>query len=137
MAVVRPATLDDLEDILDIATLFNDKYVGEPLNPDKARTSLRHFIEEGVVLCATNGAIVGMSYEDPFRDQTILLEIGWYAEGQGKTGLALLRQFIRRGRELGVDKITLSTLAESDPRVGELLMRMGFTLCERSYTLTL
>ena len=131
------STEDDLEDIIDIATVFNDKYGDMPLNPDKARTSLRHFIQEGVVFNTPLGAIVGIILEDPFRDVTTLLEIGWYAEAQGRSGLALLKAFIEEGRNQGVDSIVLSTLTQSDPRVNTLLERMGFKETETAFTLTL
>jgi len=132
---VKRAEAEDLEHILDIAHVFNDKYMDVPLNPDKARTSLRQLIEDGVVFCADTGAIVGAVYEDPFRDRTLLLEIGWYAEDRSMTGVALLHKFIQAGRELKVDAVVMSTLSTSSERTTSLLNRMGFSTTEHTHTL--
>lgn len=135
--MVHRATVDDAEHILDIATVFNDDYCSTALNPAKALTSLKLLIEEGVVFTADTGAIVGQVYEDPFRDRTLLLEIGWYAEDSGTLGLRLLRKFIAEGRKLEVDAIVMSVLDTSSPRTGTLLERLGFTQTEQAYTLEL
>jgi hypothetical protein len=137
MDVVRRAAIGDLDAIVDIATVFNNEYVDQPLNPDKARTSLVHLIEDGVVFVTDTGAIVGAIYDDPFRDRTLLLEIGWYAEDNSRSGLRLLRKFIAEGRKLKVDAIVMSTLSTSSPRTRTLLSRLGFQTTEHTHTLEL
>ena len=136
MAVAR-ATADDVQHIYNIASVFNTEHIDTPLNPDKAYTALSQLVEDGLVFYTDKGAIVGNLYEDPFRDQLILLEIGWYAEEKSSDGLRLLNAFIQEAKRLKVDKIIMSTLTTSGDRVRKLLELKGFVLTEYSYSLTL
>lgn len=136
---IRSATLEDLDHLVIMAEVFNDKYVDFPLNPDKAYTSLRHLIEHpnGILLISAGGLIAGAIHEDPFRDRTMLLETGWYAEEQGRDGLTLLFKFIAEGRKRNVDAIILSTLTTSSDRTRKLLEKLGFVNTEQTYSLEL
>lgn len=133
--VVRRASIEDAQHILNIAEVFNSEYTDYPMNPDKAYTSLCHYIEEGIVFCTDRGAIVGAKYEDPFRDRTLLLEIGWYAEEKSPDGLILLRRFISEGKKQNVDAIVINCLQTSPKRVTTLLRRLGFKEAETSFIL--
>lgn len=135
--MVRRALVSDVDHILDIATVFNDDFGLPKINETRARTTLLNLIETGVVFCNEVGAIVGMTYVDPFRDRTLLLEIGWYAKGGSMTGLRLLKSFMNEAKQLDVDAIVLSTLSNSDYRIGKLLERKGFVPSETSYNLEL
>jgi len=135
--VVRRALVSDVDHILDIAEVFNDDYGLPEINTERARTALLGFIKHGTVFCSGAGAIVGMTYTDPFRDRTLLLEIGWYADGGGMTGVKLLNAFIKEAKKLEVDAVIMSTLSNSDLRIGKFLERQGFSVSETSYTLEL
>lgn len=135
--MVRRALVSDVDHILDIAEVFNDDYGLPKINRERARITLLGFIKHGVVFCSDAGAIVGMTYTDPFRDRTLLLEIGWYADGGGMTGVKLLNTFIKEAKKLEVDAVIMSTLSNSDLRIGKFLERQGFSVSETSYTLEL
>ena len=131
---VRRMTTDDLPWLHDLAVQFNDKYVGVPLNYTKTSAMLTHMINTGVALRSDNGAIVGIIMDDPFRDTTFLVEIGWYADDG--TGMKLLDAFIEEGRQAGVDQVRMTTLHSN--RGAEVCMRRRrFTPLEHSWGLTI
>lgn len=136
MAVAR-ANAEDVQHVCDMSRVFNDEYMDTPLNPDKAFTALSQLVEDGIVFFTDKGFIAGSLYEDPFRDQLILLEIGWYAEKKSTDGIRLLNAFISEAKRLDVDKVVMSTLSTSSDRTRTLLERKGFKTTEYVHSLTL
>jgi len=131
--MVRRATLDDAGRIIDLTQRFNDKYFDVPICLIRTTDRVIWVIEEGISFVSDAGFIGGMIVEDLFRDWTVLQEFGWYAEDN--SGRALLRAFVKAGRENSVDDIRICTLATSSEFVGGLLQQEGFAPLETSYRL--
>lgn len=131
--MIRRAIQEDIVHIYEMAEVFNKKYFGIPLYPERALTTIAYIIEEGVCFVSDTGFIGGMVADDLFRDWKILHEAGWYSED--KSGIKLLDAFIQEGRDLGVDEIKVGTLSTSPAMAGRILQRKGFAPLEQSYRL--
>lgn len=134
MSFVRDCTLEDLDWLCEMTDRFNDKHFDVPVAPHKVHEVHRKLILDGVSLRTDDAAIVGVVYEDLWRDWSVLVELGWYSEGRG--GLHVLKAFENRGRELGVDEVRMSTLDKA-PVPARLLARRGYTPIETSHRLML
>ncbi len=132
--MIRLAGLDDLDFIMRHATEFNKSYVGIPLNESKTRAWITRNIVCGVALVSDTGFICGLFVDDPCRDYTALVETGWY--DTGRSGMKLLNEFIKHGKEHGVQEVRMTTLGTSPEYVNHVLGSRGFELVERSYRLT-
>lgn len=132
--MIRRAVQDDLPWLMSIAREFNAKYWDQELHEYKMVNLISTLVAEGTVLRSDTGVILGTVYEDPMRDNTVLVEIGWYSTGSD--GMKLLAAFVQEGKKLGVDEIRMSTL-ECNNKVGALLERNGFKPLETSYSLRL
>lgn len=133
--MIRKCDKGDVDWLVELATRFNNKHFGIPINPDKSRHYLDQMVEYGICFRGNNGAIVGVIAPDPFRDWTVLVEIGWFTDKPGE-GLALLDEFIDAGREWGVDEVRMTTL-EVNKSVATVLERKGFKPVETSHRLLL
>lgn len=133
MSSVRPATILDLQRIIDMMHVFNDQYFKIPLNEDKCEVMVSYMITEGIVFVSDYGFIGGIVTEDLFRDWTYLGELGWYATD--RSGLSLLKAFIHAGKEAGVDEIRMCTLDTSPESARKVLIKKGFIPVETSYRL--
>jgi len=133
---VRDATTGDIEFLIEKAYAFNNDYYGIPLNREGLRDYLSAMIDSpaGVCLISDTGGIVGVVHRDPRWDWSVLVELAWYSEG--RDGLALLAAFERRGADLGVDEIRMTTLA-ANPGVDRVLARRGYEPVETSHRLIL
>lgn len=116
-----------------LATEFNDKYYHVPLDEQKFCTMAYQYIVHNIAYRTDGGAILGMILEDPFRNQSALLEQGWYAT-DGK-GMLLLEHFIDHGVNCGVSDVRVCTFETSHPAVTRLLQRRGFRPAETSHSL--
>ncbi len=135
MAVVRRATPEDTEGLIDLIHNFNAEYFDVPLSEAKARAVLEWLLPEGVVLISGAGFIGGLVTQDLFRDWSVLQEFGWYSED--RSGIALLDAFIEAGRDLRVNEVRISTLTTSSPHVEALLRKRGFAPLELSHRLVI
>jgi len=131
--MIRPATLEDMTNIIALIHTFNDKYFGIPVNLKKTMEMVAWIIEDGVGLLSDRGFIGGVYVNDLIRDWTILQELGWYSED--KSGIKLLDAFIQAGRDHGVDEVRVCTLETSSAIAGRILQRKGFAPLETSYRL--
>lgn len=132
---IRRAVITDLEHILHLTEIFNEKYFDVELNPDKAEDAIVQLILHGIVFVSDNGFIGGVIAPDIFRDWVYLQELGWFATDS--SGYKLLNAFIKDAREQGVDEIRMCTLETSDPIAEKILLRKGFSPIERSFRLQL
>lgn len=117
---------------------FNTKYYHTPLNLEKTYETVYNLIQSGVVFISDDGVsydgfIGGTVVEDPFRDQTFLVEVGWYSESAN--GLRLLDRFVREGRNIGVDEVRVNHMDTSSPKIAGILQRKGFKFADASYAL--
>lgn len=134
---IRMAVRKDVPILLRLTKEFAKKYHPVPLNSTKAKATITGLVNTGVVLVndtpsGIDGFIAGVLYDDPFRDTTVLTEIGWYSEG--KSGAKLLLAFIKAGRDKQADIVAMGTL-ESSPKIAEdVLTRVGFTKAESTWT---
>lgn len=132
---MKQASEEDIKDLVGMAFKFWQKSgIGYQFEFDKVEKMFRQCIEQGVCIRTEQGFIAGLEMPDPYHSAWYLVELGWYCEdGRGRQ---LLMEFIRQGRELGVDEIRMSTLPMSkSARV--LLQRYGFKEQEVSYGLKL
>lgn len=134
--MIRHVTESDLPWLEALALEFNELYWDQPINVDKYRALIDTLLDSdtGVMIRNDTGAIVGIVYEDPIRDHTVLVEIGWYSNGF--EGMHLLDALIAEGIRLGVDEVRMSTL-ECNKRATVLLRRRGFKQLETSHSLRL
>ena len=133
MVNVRKCTVLDVSWLVNLAQEFNDKHFGIPINREKTRDYLWDMVEKGVCFRTDNAAIVGMLVSDPFRDWSVLVEIGWFSNHPGE-GIALLDRFIMAGETHLVDEVRMTTL-HSNPGVAAVLKRKGFDPVETSHRL--
>jgi len=131
---VRLATYEDDQRLLDMLTAFNDEYYGVPIDPERASESISRIRATGIVLVSDHGFIAGVPFDDPFRDQTIMVELGWYSTGSD--GAVLLDQFIEYTfRHFPASEIRMTTLAKSPKIAADILKRKGFVELETSHAL--
>lgn len=131
---MRKLEQHDLDWLVALAKEFNDKLLCIPLNISKTRGVLSTMIEHGVGFRSEHGAIIGTYYDDPMRDKTVLVEIGWYCTD--KQGIRLLRKFIEQARIDGADEVRMSTLEAS--KAAEIILgRHSFNKIETSHSLRL
>ncbi len=123
----------DFAHIFGMASDFNADYYDVPLNEHKFRTWYSYVVDRGVIFFTDASFIAGFPFEDPIRDYTIMFENGWYS--QDNSGLRLLKEFIKYGKDLGVDEVRVCTMNTSGERVNRILNRMGFLEIERSLRL--
>ena len=137
MGNIRKCTWQDTGWVTAIAEQFNNKLFDVPFNYDRGCEYIDRMIwnPDGVCFRGDYGAIIGVVAPDPFRDWTVLVEIGWYTEKPGE-GLQLLDRFIDEGRSRGVNEIRMTTL-ERNKSVAKLLERKGFVPIETSHRLLL
>lgn len=133
--MIRTATVDDLDHILNLTIEFNDMYYHRPLNIDKTIYMIKHLIEHGIVLVSDKGYIGGMVVPDNFRDENVLVEFGWFAKDS--SGIRLLDRFIKAGKELYIDEIRMTTMDTSPAIADKLLLKRGFKSTETSHRLEL
>ena len=110
-AVIRKATLQDLEAIKQIADANKDA-IGFVLRPALAQN-----IERGWVLVAEReGVVIGFAnYRHRLDEQTTLYEICVAEEHRGNgVGKALLVALIEEGRHLGKGRLQLKCPADSE-----------------------
>lgn len=141
---VRPATIDDLDWVLEQAKEFSKFYGTKKslIDDSYARTGLAGVIENGVMLIAEGkehrmGFIAGLIVDHPYNPKIRLLYemLWWVSEPFRKTkaGYALLKRFIEIGKE-EADWVTLCSLNVS-PIGDRILERFGFKMIERNYLL--
>ena len=133
MVKVRKCSIDDVTWLVNLAQEFNDNHFGIPINRQKTRDYLWTMVKTGTCFRTDNAAIVGMLVSDPFRDWSVLVEIGWFSNHPGE-GMALLDRFILEGIVLHVDEVRMTTL-HSNPGVAAVLKRKGFDPVETSHRL--
>lgn len=133
--MIRVMTEDDLDWLVKTAGQFSEEYMGKKINVTRTRHAMRHCITRGIALRSDAGAIVGIIMDDPFFYETHLVELGWYAND--RSGLALLKQFHKIGKSIGVDSIRMTTLHSSPATADALLGRLGYTPLEKSWELRL
>lgn len=130
--MIRKCTIEDLPFITNLAIQFNEELHDVPLNLEKLHQFLVGIITNGVCLRGENSAIAGVVAEDPVRDWTYLVEMGWYSKtGEG---VRLLKEFEKVGDELGVDEIRMTTLY-ANPDADSILIRLGYEPIETSHRL--
>ncbi|ANS06228.1 hypothetical protein HOR19_gp35 [Phage MedPE-SWcel-C56] len=131
--MLRKVLCSELDWLYNLAEQFNAAHYDYPLDKAKTRAILKELIRDGVCIRSESGAIVGTLLEDPFRQTTVLVELGWYTND--KSGIRLLKEFVSVGVKLNVDEIRMTLLESSPPAADRYLQRMGFSPFETSYRL--
>lgn len=128
-------TDEDWVEVFDKVDAFNDQYFDIPVDIKRLNKWYHQHLENGIIVLSETGIISGLFVDDPVRDWKVLVETSWY--DTGRSGLRLLRHFIKVGRVAKVDEVRMTTLNTTPPRVKALLKRMGFEEIEQSHRLTL
>ena len=143
--IVRSAIDEDVADIVAMGRAFYDAthYAAfSPYCPASAR-ALIDVMRGGVLLVAQdNGELLGMVglIVAPFPFNAAVKsahEIMWWVNPDAQrsgVGRALLEAVEPACREAGAKLVQMTHLANSPPQAGALYERMGFTLCESSYS---
>lgn len=131
---MRKITMDDYEWLIELGYEFNNKLFDVPLNDDKMRRQTKMLIENGVGFRSEHGAIIGYYVDDPVRDSTVLVEMGWYCTD--RQGIKLLNRFVQQAVDDGADEVRMSTL-EANTAAKLILERKGFRQLETSHSLRL
>jgi|TARA_R110000782_G_scaffold13448_1_gene39629 hypothetical protein len=131
--MIRRATLEDLDHIIDLSIDFSAGYYHRELDLKKTRTMITTLIQGGVSFVSSNGFICGLVCPDIFRDAEHLVEVGWYATD--RSGIKLFDAFVQAGRDLKVDEIRMTTLNTSPPVAEHIIRSRGFVSAETHYTL--
>lgn len=134
--MIRPATEDDIPQLLDMGDRFAAKarlvdsvgYVAR----DMAETFAAMIRGGHPVFIGENGAIGGTSLPHPFNKAHIMAhELFWWSEG--REGLALFKAFDAWCAE-HCHSLRMITLHAIEPeKTGRLYERLGFTPLEHSY----
>ncbi len=146
MMIVRRAQFDDVPEILAMGRKFYGAthYAAfADYSTDSAQALVELMLSSGVLLLAESEDVllgmVGLIVAPfPFNAQiTSAHEIMWWvdpaAQGRG-AGVALLQAVEPACRALGVTLIQMTHLANSPPQAAALYERLGFALCESSYS---
>ena len=130
--MIRLATVDDEDQLIELALAFNAAYFDIPVVPEKLDAWITTHMQHGVTYLSEDGFISGLIVPDPLRDHTVLLETGWFS--RDNQGARLLLKFIATGREYA-DEVRMTTLSNSPPEAAYILDRLGFKEIERSWRL--
>lgn len=154
MATIRPATMDDVPAIVEMAKRFYPEspyptIYGDMPAEQAAGLAIvamqgmaEHGIVPGVMLVAEHGgALVGMlcAHIDPatFTPAVIAAELVWWVEPEhrgGMTAVRLLRAGEAAARERGADVFNMAALATSPEEAHQILQRMGYAPTHTIYT---
>jgi hypothetical protein len=132
--MIRPATLDDLDQITAWGALFHAASgMSAPYDPEATRDFVAKLIEapHATVLMHDHGMIAGVlspAYCAP--EWVIAVELFWWAE---KRGLSLLRAFENWARDAGAAEVRMTTLSDL-PSAAEIMARTGYVAAETSYS---
>ncbi len=143
--MIRPATIGDLDVVMDMAVQFyaTTEYRNfAPFKMDTGEVLFRYMLDEGVVLVAEDeGVVVGMTAliltEFMFNtDYKSAHEVCWWVNPgsrAGGIGIALLRAIEPACRAKGATLIQMMSLSTSPPQVDVLYRRAGYDLSEKSF----
>lgn len=144
--MIRPATIDDVPRIVDMARRFYDASgyadLFGPMAQESAAGLAIITMESGVMLVAeVDGDVVGMAclHVEPFLfnpERTIASELAWWIEPEHRGGMLAARMLkaINEACEARGAVPRMATLAGSPPQAEALLNRAGYRLTERYYT---
>lgn len=144
--MIRPATMDDVPRLIDMAQRFYAESGYEPIYGPMLDTSAAGLailtMESGILLVAEHeGEVVGMVclHVEPYLfnpSVTIASEIAWWIAPEHRGGLLgarLLKSVDEACKERGAIP-RMATLAGSPPQAGAMLERAGYAHTERYYT---
>ncbi|MES2533352.1 MAG: GNAT family N-acetyltransferase [Pseudomonadota bacterium] len=154
MATIRPATMDDIPQIVEMAKRFYPESPYPAIYGDMpeeqaaglAIVAMQGFAESGIVpgvmLVAEQGdALVGMLcvHIDPatFTPAVIAAELVWWVEPEhrgGMTAVRLLRAGETCARTRGATVFNMAALATSPDEARMILERMGYAPTHTVYT---
>jgi len=130
--LIRPAMLQDIDEIFDIAMVQGARY---PLKPDREKIihQINLAISSAMHLCLVvvaegkvRGALVAQAGQNLWAQRQFAVVNLWYSEIPG-TGAQLLRQFKAWAIARPVIRVAgLSPDLETDPRIWKLAQRIGF-----------
>jgi len=136
--MIRALEPRDFDWLCKLTHKFNDELYDVPLNEQKLENTLIQFCHPECIkhigYRSDKGAIIGIVTEDPLRDWTVMVELGWYAND--RSGIRLLDHLEQAARDVQCDEVRMTTL-ERNPRVADLLKRRGYTPIETSHRLLL
>lgn len=132
--MIRSATHDDIPWLVETGDAFH-KAAGhreEHIREDYAQT-LANLIEGGIILRSDSGVIGGIVFPCYFNfAEKWAQELFWWSEG--RDGMALLRAFEARAKDMGAGKIIMSRWESLRPKAVDRVLRAeGYAPIETSY----
>lgn len=137
--MIRPATLDDMSALLDMAHRFAEEaQLPAPICPASMGATFCNLIENGVLLtdgkhCAAGALIYPAFFNASY---TLASEFFWWVEreARGSLGPMLLTALEEECRDRGAHSLTMMTLETVRPvAVGRLYERRGYRPQEHHY----
>ena len=128
----RPATIDDLPQLLEMGRKFHamGPHKGPYVEADVS-DMIAGLLRGGGVFIHDHGMIGGMMVPAYCGKSWVMaVELFWWAD---RHGLALLLAFEEWARDNGASEIRMTTLADH-PKADAILRKRGYTPCEISYT---
>lgn len=130
--MIRPATPEDLRDLLDMSKRFHAQTGSmSGFDPDHAGALLLGWMQTGIVLRSAKGFIAGMvapAFCDP--SWKIAIEAAWWSED--RRGLDLLKGFEDAAKAQGANEVRMTSIC-SLPTAATVLARRGYTATEISH----
>lgn len=130
--MIRRATHDDLDEIVEIAGKLISDMDLPAATDDELRDIASRILDDGVIFLAPGGMIWGLVVPLYYKpDHLEANEIFWWSDGGH--GLSLVRAFEAWGVEQGAKSIVMSSKANIDPAVPRWLERRGYAPREQTY----
>lgn len=132
--MIRRATHDDLDDVVDIGRRFHAyspwSYV--PFDPDSLRAFCARLVDGGVIFLSEDGLIGGLLNPLYFNPAYVVgVELFWFAPREGRE---LRSAFEEWARENGAYAVQFSALGDQKSEtVGALFKRAGYRKVETGY----
>lgn len=138
--MIRPADLNDIDDLVILAKSMQRHMGIEPAHEDLLRAMVESCIHDGFVFISIvdkipTGFIGAVVEYSALLQQTIVREVAWFdAANQGGR---LLKAFTNKAKAVGASSIVFSVLETAGDNVHAGMRRLGFEQVERTYRMTI
>lgn len=142
--MMRKATHKDINDL----TMLLEAWLEESpdhikdFHPEKVRETISFLLDTGVIFVHTNVddrpvAFLAGTLTATFTSfRKVAVETAWWVAPAYRSkgiGKELIEAFEAWGKEMGVDKFILCSIASSPPEVEKLYLKLGYKELEKSY----
>jgi hypothetical protein len=144
--MIRPATIADIDPIVEMARPFLDYSMfadHTQINDDDLIQALCNLLDNGIILVAEKdskiiGALCGMMSQFWFSPKTkVAIELGWWIQEEHRSGMSavrLLNAFEDWAKNMGASVVSLSDLRVADDYpAGKLFNKLGYSVVERAH----